>query len=64
MIGYKDRTFCSKVCGNYKCHRNITDEVKRGGEAWWGGPDFPIAVSDFWKTCDVYVPKEVDSAAT
>lgn len=60
MIGYKDMTFCSQECGNIDCHRNITEEVTRGGEAWWGGPDFPIAVADFSQGCPDYIPIQVD----
>lgn len=34
MICYKDRTYCSRECGNIDCSRNITDEVMRDATRW------------------------------
>lgn len=53
-VCFRDMTFCEANCENVACHRNITPAVKAAGEKWWGSPDFPIAVSDFSKTCGEY----------
>lgn len=65
MICYKDMTFCVAECGELKCPRNLTDQVKADAEAWWGSKDAPIAVSDFRLECDMYKPvsKEVDQCS-
>lgn len=46
MICFMDRTFCpfgdcalSATCSTY-----LSDGVKAGAKAWWGGDDAPIAV--------------------
>jgi len=58
MQGYGDITFCSAKCSNKACYRNITQDVRREGERWWGSQDFPIAVADFSKDCGDYQPQE------
>lgn len=52
VICYKDETFCNAVCGNEKCVRKLTDEVKRKAEAWWGKQGAPISVDDFSEDCN------------
>jgi len=62
MICYKDKTFCSAVCGNTSCHRHFGSEQEAGALKWW--QDFlgkknipidpPIAFSDFSIDCPYY----------
>lgn len=44
MICYKDRTYCSRECGNNECSRNITDEV-RDDAAKWSSPSESAIIS-------------------
>lgn len=47
MMAYKDRAFCvSPQCQN-KCGRQLTEQVRRDAEKWWGGKDVPISVGYF-----------------
>ena len=58
MIGYKDTTFCPfwADCANGpSCPRALTDAVKAGAVAWWGGPDAPIAMYGSEPRCFVGV---------
>ena len=59
MICFRDMTFCSKECGNTKCGRNLTEQVRKDADKWWGkGKDeAPIAVANFHEGCEDY--KEV-----
>lgn len=46
MICYRDRTFCPfwRECANgADCDRALTDEVRAGAMAAWGGRGLPIA---------------------
>lgn len=36
MLCYRDKTFCSQLCANTKCCRNMNDEVMDRARAWWG----------------------------
>lgn len=55
MICYRDMTFCAlNLCGDPNCPRLLTQEVKAAADAWWGGPDAPIAVSE----CLAPLPKD------
>ena len=56
MICFRDITFCSADCLTYACHRNVTPAVKAAARAWWGGDDYPIALSDFSARCPDYTP--------
>ena len=58
MLHFRDKTFCSAQCKNTECHRNITEKVKKEAENWWGGPNPPIATSDFSPSCEYFSPKE------
>jgi hypothetical protein len=46
---YKDRTFCGSQVDNHTCGREFTEEDRKGAEAWWGGKDYPLAISNY---CD------------
>lgn len=47
MICYKDRTFCASPNCKNDCGRQLTDDIIKSAEKWWGGKDAPIAVSYF-----------------
>lgn len=59
MICFRDMTFCESDCTNEQCHRHLSDAVWEAARKW-GGPDAPVAVSDFSKTCPGYQPKETN----
>jgi len=47
MICYRDMTFCpfhNDCLSGKDCPRSLTEEVRRGAEAWWGKDDAPICV--------------------
>lgn len=50
MICYRDRVYCSSPYCRNRCGRQLTGAIRLDAEAWWGGPDAPIALSDF---CDL-----------
>lgn len=52
MISYKDMTFCSAVCFNVSCHRNMANLDREHVEKVGLG----IAVADFSTACDEYTP--------
>jgi len=55
---FKDKTFCwVDDCLTKDCHRNfnINGELHDEAVYWWGGDDYPLAMSDFSSTCDSYV---------
>lgn len=54
LMGYMDKTFCHSDCKNEACHRFVSEKVIEGAKKWWGGDDFPLAVSDFSDTCKEY----------
>jgi len=56
MLCYKDRTFCSVKCAELRCTRNLTEDVIRDAEAWWGSEEAPITTSDLSSTCGMYKP--------
>ena len=58
MICYKDMTFCSSDCTNTECHRFFSEEQRENAEKWWGGPDAPVAFSDFSGDCPAYTKGE------
>jgi hypothetical protein len=60
MMCYRDMTFCSASCANYKCERQFTLEVQEKAIKWWGNERAPIALSDFSDTCEVYMPPKND----
>lgn len=48
MLHYRDMTFCSwEACPNGKCQRLLSKKEKERASMWWGGDDFPVALSDF-----------------
>lgn len=53
MIGYRDRTWCGSPNCQNKCGRKFTEEDRASAVEWWGGEDFPLAVSNF---CDEEEP--------
>ena len=57
MTNFKDRTFCiasiDSRCANNNCYRFFSDELSNQAERWWGRKDYPLAVSDFYDTCDL-----------
>lgn len=53
MLCFKDKTFCSSDCINKNCHRNFTEEEKNLS-ILWGGPDAPVAFSDYSENCSDY----------
>ena len=56
---YRDMTFCNAKCANDKCHRKLTDKVRKDAIAWWAGDNAPIAVSNFSKDCPDYIEEKV-----
>lgn len=58
MICYRDMTFCSAKCGQTECNRHFGEPERKAAEAWWGGPDAPIAFSDMSSGCELYIPLE------
>lgn len=55
MMCFKDMTFCTAECGNYKCSMKLTPDVVSSAQAWWGGDDAPIAVADRSSGCVGFV---------
>ena len=47
MICFQGKQFCHyyNKCAKQPCpdNRELTPQVKKDAEAWWGGPDAPIA---------------------
>lgn len=65
MICYKDMTFCNRFgndCKNSNCNRAFTEEEAQSAKDWWGGPDYPISLSDL-KTdrCNMGSPEKCQS---
>lgn len=58
MICFRDMTFCSSDCTNTACMRHFGDDDRAAAENWWGGPDAPVAFSDFSKDCPIYKKPE------
>ena len=59
MICYRDKTFCDaygRTCANADCHRAFTEGEQVSAALWWGGPDAPVALSDFSKACEQIIP--------
>lgn len=46
MICFRDRTWCSRLCGNLECPHNFTAGDREQAAVWWGGDNFPIATQD------------------
>ena len=47
MLCYLDRQFCSQLCANSECSRNVNDDVRARARAWWGTEgDPPIDMAD------------------
>lgn len=49
MICYKDKTWCGSKTKNHTCGREFTEEDAKKAEAWWKGPDYPLALGLFCK---------------
>ena len=48
MICYRDRSYCSADCTPLKpCNIQLTKQIKRDAEKWWGKPGAPIATIDY-----------------
>ena len=47
MICYRDTTFCSSEAVEHTCGREFTEEDAQAAEKWWGGKDYPLAMSKF-----------------
>ena len=59
MICYNDMTFCmnAEFCANKEtCHRWFSHEHMERATKWWGGDDYPLAMSPFKETCDKWEP--------
>lgn len=56
-ICYRDMTFCIADCDNKECPRMYTKEVIEAANKWWGEDGAPIAISDFSKSCPVFIKK-------
>ena len=58
---FGDRTFCSssESCANEECYRRFREEDAVRAEKWWGGPDYPLAISDFESATCGFVQKEI-----
>jgi hypothetical protein len=63
MMCFRDRTYCasSTECANNECGRRFTEEDKKAAVAWWGGEDFPLALSPYKDTaeCPGFIAKDV-----
>ena len=59
MMCYKDMTFCWSDCTNTSCHRYFGATQEKEADMWWGGPNAPVALSDFSGSCPDYKPKGV-----
>ena len=35
MICYRDRQWCSQICGNLDCYRNLTPAESAAADRWW-----------------------------
>ncbi len=55
---YLDITFCTAKCKNYECFRNLTQEVIDKANRFYYPDSARFCVSDFSKTCLVYIPNE------
>lgn len=51
MIGFRDQTFCIASCKTTVCFRH-TIHLRHNTE------NLPVAMSDFSKTCTLYIPEE------
>jgi len=60
MICYRDKTFCNSDCINTDCSRKLTTQVINDAEAWWGGANAPIAITNFATTCESYIGKDYE----
>lgn len=52
MLCYKDRTFCNSDCINTECYRYYDEGVAQDARNF----GLPVALADFHKTCDYYLP--------
>lgn len=55
MICYRDRTFCSKPCGNRECSRIKTIQLIESAEDF----GLPIAIADFSDSCGMHEEPEI-----
>lgn len=61
MICYRDMTFCmdAEHCANKEtCHRWFSDEHRERAVKWWGGDDYPLAMSHFKDSCNKWEEKK------
>lgn len=49
MICYRDRTYCGSKVKNHTCGREFTEKDHEDAVRWWGGENYPLALSNF---CD------------
>jgi hypothetical protein len=49
MISFLDRAFCGSQVAKHTCGRELTPELKKQAQKWWGGPDYPVAYGKFCK---------------
>lgn len=71
MTYYRDRAFCSAICGSTWCDRNFTPEQEIKADKWWGNGPAPVAFYPLHITCVEYRapqghkhPEGVDSRPT
>ena len=56
MMCWKDRQFCASDCRTSTCPRFFGEKQRKEAEAWWGGPDAPVAFADMSGGCKDYSP--------
>lgn len=49
MISFKDRAFCGSKKHKPGCTRQLTPDLQKEADVWWGKPGAPI---DFQNFCD------------
>jgi hypothetical protein len=47
MLSFLDRAFCASKVKKHTCGRELTPELKKQAEKWWGGKDYPVAYGLF-----------------
>ena len=43
----RDKTYCGSKVEKHTCGREFTKQDEIEAEAWWGGEDYPLALSDY-----------------
>ena len=61
---YRDMTFCGSDCIDTGCPRHFGEDDRKAAKNWWGGPDVPVAYSDFSGGCPEYKPAAIREEET